>query len=184
MIITNLRLIHLNIQKMNLRNEVLLIIEKLHQNQSLNVTHLSNNNVPLPNLKITYKKMDLPHLIKQYFKSPEKQDTHKSVSETTEFKDVKKTLLKQEFNTLNKENKKTHVEQNACFIVNYYHLKQLKSTMFKQKHLEQEIHRNLQHQQTLVNHKPLFFYREFTHKKHKIFEIIKKNLTNYPNPTR
>lgn len=121
---------------MNLRSEILIIIEKLRQSRSLNAAHLSDNEVPLTDLKIAYEKMGLPHLFKYYFKSPEEAETSTSISETTEFRDVKRALLQQEFDALGQEDEQTRVEQNACFMVNCYHLKQLNSSIFRQRHLE------------------------------------------------
>jgi len=182
---------------MNLQSEVLFIIDKLSQSRSLNSVHLSDNGTPLPDIKVAYEKMGLPHLFKNYFKSPQEEDRQAVTSATKEFRDIKQSLFAPEFEKLTNTSKRAdshqdegtvpgmaEVEQNLCFMLNCYHLKQVNSGKFRQKNLEQEVHRGLQCQRSVANSQPLFFYREFAHREHKIFETIKENLLDYPNSAR
>ena len=72
-IVNNLRLIHLNLQGMNLGSDILNIIEKIASSRSLNSVHLSDNNLAQEIVKIVYQKMGVADAYGYYFKSAEEE---------------------------------------------------------------------------------------------------------------
>lgn len=68
-IVNNLRLIHLNINGMNLGPHLLSLIPKVKESRSLNSVHMSDNDVPQEYIKLAYDKMGLSELYKCYFQN-------------------------------------------------------------------------------------------------------------------
>lgn len=110
------------------------IVDRINKSKSLFVAHLTDNCVPFDVQRQIYEKLGVKKEFQKFHQSLAEQDRTINITDTKQFKQVMKTLMRPDFNIIYQnldtlsspeENEQSRTEANKCFMVNCYHMKQL-----------------------------------------------------------